>query len=155
MGTLPDEVHDFQSLVLWLLKTHHNGNQYQMAKHLEVGATLISLWCRGRVKRPRMRYRKRLAQTYNLNLQEVNAVIEQHKPRSLPPEVTNLASLIKWLAKEYHHGKYAPMVSRLDVSPALVYQWKDGVTRSFGGSILRRACHSYNLDESEVMKILG
>jgi transcriptional regulator with XRE-family HTH domain len=150
MTPLPDEVHDFQSLVLWLAQKHHNGNKYQMAKRLGVGVSLISFWANGQVKRPTMRHIRNLCTTYKLNHDEVSALIAQRKFRSIDPGVSNFRSLIQWLAKEDHGGTYRAMAKRVGVSVALVYQWRDGVVNQPTLEHLRKLCRAYNLNESDV-----
>jgi transcriptional regulator with XRE-family HTH domain len=147
---LPSEVHDFQSLVLWLVRTHHGGKHYRMAKHLGIGTALIPNWAKGKVKNPTMQAISLLCDAYDLNPVEVRALVAQRPYRKVDPSVSDLKSFVQWLAKEHHDGTYSAMAKRIGVSTALVYQWRDGLVNEPSLKTLTKICRAYDLDESDV-----
>ena len=54
-----------------------------------------------------------------------------------PPPLRTWRELILWLAAEYHDGKLYPMARHLQRAPALLYQWRDGVTKQPGPALGR------------------
>ena len=62
--------------------------------------------------------------------------------------------LVVELAQKHHGGAYYPMAKRLQVSTALVYQWKDGITKRPQDEYLERLCDAYGLRFDEVKEIV-
>jgi hypothetical protein len=149
------KVKDFPALIQSLANKHHDGKHYQMAKHLGIGSAVIPAWAKGQVISPRAHHIWKLCKTYDLDLKDVQALISKSKSRAIAPEVSDFKSLVHWIVKEHHDGRWAPMAKRVGVSPALVYQWRDGLVNQPSSNNLERICLAYGLDNSDVMTRLS
>lgn len=149
---IPHDTPDFQSLIRWLATTQHGGKYYPMSKRLGFPTALIPQWASGKVTSPTSRHIWKLCETDDLSHEEVEALVAKRKRRTIPPEVVDLKSFVRWLAREYHHGKYHPMVDRVGVTTALVYQWRDGVVNLPNTGNLKKLCGAYGYNTSEVLR---
>lgn len=73
--TMPESVSSFSDLVGWLLKEHHEGKPYRMAKALGVSAGLPFQWRDGTVKAPASSTIARICEVYELDYDAVIRVI--------------------------------------------------------------------------------
>ena len=71
MANLPPEVTDFQSLVLWLLRTRHRDTALQMARHLKIASGTVDKWRHGITRNPALSTLTLLAERYRLPLADV------------------------------------------------------------------------------------
>jgi hypothetical protein len=61
--------------------------------------------------------------------------------------------LIIWLAERHHEGRLYAMARHLGRAPALLYQWRDGVTKQPGLASIDLIARVYGLDRAAVMDI--
>lgn len=73
--TMPERISRFSELVDWLLKEHHEGHPYRMAKALGVSSALPFQWRDGTVKAPSPPTIARLCEVYELDYDAVLKII--------------------------------------------------------------------------------
>jgi hypothetical protein len=111
---------------------------------------MIPNWVEGKVKRPTMQNINLLCRAYDLSSAEVRALVTQRQYRRVDASVSDLKSLVQWLAKEHHDGTYLAIAGRVGVAKALPYQWRDGLVSELSPEVFDKLCEAYNLDPSDV-----
>lgn len=63
------------------------------------------------------------------------------------------SELIIWLAEQHHGGKFYAMARHLGRAPALLYQWRDGITRQPDLASIDLIARTYRLERARVMEV--
>lgn len=79
---MPPEIKTFRDLIAWLVREHHKGVWYDMAKKLQVSSGLVYQWRDGTVKSPSEENLEALCKAYRLDYWKVWGIIKGRKPPS-------------------------------------------------------------------------
>lgn len=79
---MPPDIKNFRELVAWLVREHHKGVWYEMAKKLQVSSGLVYQWRDGTVKSPSEENLEALCKAYRLDYWRVWGIIKGRKPPS-------------------------------------------------------------------------
>lgn len=69
-------------------------------------------------------------------------------------DVTSFRDLVRWIAAEYHSGKFYPIAGRVGVSAGLVDQWKRGAVKRPSIDSVTKLCRAYDLNASWVLSLV-
>jgi Cro/C1-type helix-turn-helix DNA-binding protein len=79
---MPPDIKNFRELVAWLVREHHHGVWYEMAKKLQVSSGLVYQWRDGTVKRPSDENIDAICKAYRLDYWKLMGIITGRKPPS-------------------------------------------------------------------------
>lgn len=85
---IPKGVTNFRDLVRWIIKNHHDGSPYRMAKALHVSPALPFHWRNQMVQRPSMENMLRLCEVYGFDEYEIWRLLKpdtRKRPRNIAP----------------------------------------------------------------------
>jgi transcriptional regulator with XRE-family HTH domain len=74
--------------------------------------------------------------------------------KHLPPDVSDLPSLVRWIRDTYHKGKTYPISKRVGISAALADHWAHGTVKSPSVITTMKLCAAYKLPVLEVMGLI-
>jgi hypothetical protein len=70
------------------------------------------------------------------------------------PDLAGIGELVTWIAETWHEGSYYPIAERLGTSTAVVYQWRDSLTKSPRVSSIYKLSTAYGLDPHWAMDVV-